>query len=153
MNINLHIERLVLDGLAIGSGGAALVQTAAESELARLLASELLAPASSFAEARVDAGEIRIHPGTTGRDLGVEIGRSVFRALTQSGFGLPEEAQRSPNSRLDRPARGRRSSGLVQTIQPENAKSSGRDLRSGAGLAFGLNKNQQPKEIICQNQK
>jgi len=38
MNINLHIERLVLNGLAIGSGEAALVQTAVEAELGRLLA-------------------------------------------------------------------------------------------------------------------
>jgi hypothetical protein len=140
MNINLHIERLVLDGLTIGSGGAALVQTAAESELGRLLAGQFLAPASSFAEVRVDAGEIHIHPGSTGRDLGVEIGRSVFRALTQSGFGLPGEAKRSPKSRFDGPAHERRSSGLVQTFQPENAKPIGGDLRSGTGSPFGLNK-------------
>jgi hypothetical protein len=153
MNINLHIERLVLDGLETRSGEAAVVQRAAESELGRLLASELPAPASSSAEACVAAGEIHIHPGTTGRDLGVEIGRSVFRALTQSGFGLPGQAERGPKSRFDGPARGRRSSGLLQTIQPENGKSIGGDLRSGTGSAFGLNKNQQPKGIVCEHQK
>ena len=38
MNINLHIERLILDGLTVGRGDAALVQTAVERELGRLLA-------------------------------------------------------------------------------------------------------------------
>ena len=43
MNINLHIERLMLDGLSIASGEAALVQMAVEAELGRLLATELFA--------------------------------------------------------------------------------------------------------------
>src|SRR5439155_4921903 len=85
-SIQLHIERLVFDDLSVASSETALVQAAVEGELGRLLASKLFAPALSFAAARVAAGEIHIHPGTTARDLGVEIGQSVFRSLIQSGL-------------------------------------------------------------------
>ena len=37
MNINLHIERLILDGLPIEPRQRAQVQAAVEAELARLL--------------------------------------------------------------------------------------------------------------------
>jgi hypothetical protein len=103
MNINLHIERLVLDGLAVGSGRAALVQTAVESELGRLLTSSLFAPASSFAEARVAGGEIHLRPGVSARDLGVQIGRSVFASLAQSAFEPREQTKRVPLSAHDLP--------------------------------------------------
>jgi hypothetical protein len=38
MNINVHIERLVLDGLAVSRAQGSLLGAAAERELARLLA-------------------------------------------------------------------------------------------------------------------
>ena len=41
----------------------------------------------------------------------------------------------------------------VQSIQPENRSRSGSDLRSGTRSALGLNTNQQPKKIVCRNQK
>lgn len=37
MNINLHIEKLVLDGLPVGTHEGPLVQAAVEAELARLI--------------------------------------------------------------------------------------------------------------------
>jgi hypothetical protein len=98
MNINLHIERLMLDGLSVASGEAALVQAAVEAELGRLLTSSLFASASSFAEARVAGGEIHLRPGASARDLGVEIGRSVFASLTPYGFGQRGQAKRVPLS-------------------------------------------------------
>ncbi|MBZ0170217.1 hypothetical protein MELA_00261 [Candidatus Methylomirabilis lanthanidiphila] len=39
MNINLHIERLVLDGISLPPGDRPLLQAAMEAELTRLLAS------------------------------------------------------------------------------------------------------------------
>lgn len=39
MNINLHIERLILDGIPLGPGQSTLLQAAVEAELTRLLAS------------------------------------------------------------------------------------------------------------------
>jgi len=98
MNINLLIERLMLDGLSVASGEAALVQAAVEAELGRLLTSSLFASASSFAEARVAGGEIHLRPGASARDLGVEIGRSVFASLTPYGFGQLGQAKRVPLS-------------------------------------------------------
>ncbi len=96
MNINLHIERLVLDGLAVGNGEAALVQGAVEAELGRLLANELFAPAESSAQACVGGGEIHLRSGVDARELGVEIGRSVFSSLTPDGFGQRGPAKRVP---------------------------------------------------------
>jgi hypothetical protein len=81
MNVNLHIERLVLDGLAVGSGEVALLQMAVESELGRLLTRERFAPAESSALACVGGGEI---------------GRSVFASLTPYGFGQRGQVKRVP---------------------------------------------------------
>ena len=39
MNINLHIDRLVLDGISLSPGDRPLLQAAVEGELTRLLAS------------------------------------------------------------------------------------------------------------------
>ena len=72
----------MLDGLSVVSGEAALVQTAVETELGRLLANELFAPAESSAQAHVGGGEIRLRASVSPRELGVEIGRSVFARLT-----------------------------------------------------------------------
>ena len=42
MNLNLHIERLILEGLPVGDSQAAQVQQAVERELTRLLAAGTL---------------------------------------------------------------------------------------------------------------
>jgi len=139
MNINVHIERLVFDGMSVASGEAVFVQTAVEAELGRLLASGLFAPASSFAEARIAAGQIHIHSGTIARDLGVEIGRSVFRGLTQSRVGLQEQVKRSSTGRFAAPARGRGSSELLQTHQLEHGSRLEGDLRCDPRSVFRLN--------------
>ncbi len=39
MNINLHIERLVLDGITLSPGESPLLKAAVEAELTRLLMS------------------------------------------------------------------------------------------------------------------
>lgn len=39
MNINLHIERLILDGIPLGPGQHHMLRAAVEAELTRLLAS------------------------------------------------------------------------------------------------------------------
>jgi hypothetical protein len=120
MNINVHIERLIFNNPLVAQSETGLVQAAVERELGRLLARELFASTSSFAQARVAAGDIYISPGATARDLGVKIGRSVFRSLTQSGFELPKQAKRSPQHRFDESAYRRKSSELLETNQLEN---------------------------------
>jgi hypothetical protein len=95
MNIKLLIERLVLDGLSIASGETALVQTAVEAELGRLITSSLFAPTSSFAEAHIVAGEIHLRPLINARELGVQIARRLFASLAADGF-----RQRTPVKRV-----------------------------------------------------
>lgn len=44
MNVRLHIERLILDGLPVDAAQGPVVQAAVEAELARLLAEGGIAP-------------------------------------------------------------------------------------------------------------
>jgi hypothetical protein len=96
VNINLHIERLMLDGLSVASGEAALLQAAVQTELGRLLANQRFTPAESSALAYVGGGEIHLRPGVSARELGVEIGRNVFASLIPYGFAQPGQANRVP---------------------------------------------------------
>lgn len=92
MNIHLHIERLVLDGLPIASIEAARVQAAVEAELGRLLANGFSAPAS-LAQDRIAGGEIQMGPGARPHELGRAIGQSVFASLGSSGFDRNHSTQ------------------------------------------------------------
>jgi hypothetical protein len=95
MNFSLHIEQLVLEGLPVTSSSGVLLQAAVEAELGCLLASAPIAPAASTAQARVAGGELQIRPGISARELGGEIGRSVFASLTSSGLAASPRSQRS----------------------------------------------------------
>jgi hypothetical protein len=94
MNLNLHIERLVLDGLSVANHEAALVQTAVEAELGRLLANERSAPVESSAYAGIGGAKIHLPPVVSARELGLEIGRSLFASLAQVPFTPREQARR-----------------------------------------------------------
>ena len=79
MKVNLHIERLVLEGLALGPGEHLLVRAAAEAELSRLLtegglSSQLLSGGAMY---RLSAPEIRL----TGANDPGQLGRQVAQAL------------------------------------------------------------------------
>ena len=85
MNINLHIERLVLDGLPVSQRDRLQLQAAVEAELTRLLAtgglrSELL---SGGAMRSLGAGEFQVSNNMSPRDLGNQIAHAVH-----SGVGL-----------------------------------------------------------------
>jgi len=96
MNINLHIERLVLDGVAVRSGEAALVQMTVEAELGRLLAKELFARPESSAQDCVGGREIHLRPGFGAREVGEGVGRSVFASLPPQVFGQRAQAKGVP---------------------------------------------------------
>ena len=83
MNINLHIERLVLDGLDIASGQRPLVQAAVEAELTRLLTAGGLSPALTGGGAlhRVSANAIQLTSGAGPADLGRQIAGSVYGGI------------------------------------------------------------------------
>jgi hypothetical protein len=89
MNINVSIERLVLDGLPMSRSQGMLVQEAVERELTRLLTIEGLAASASRAEPYLRAGYIDVIPNSGARSLGRQIGLAVHNALNHSEQPTP----------------------------------------------------------------
>jgi hypothetical protein len=84
MNIDLHIERLVLDGLPVTRSKGPLLQTAVETELARLLTIEGLPPnlAVGGAFPLIKAGNIQL-ANSNPNQLGQQIARAVHGSISQ----------------------------------------------------------------------
>ena len=87
MKINLHIERLVLDGLPVDSTKGGRVRAAVEKELARLLAAGGLSQhlGAGAAVPRLRGGNIKVTKGVQAGGLG----RSIARAVHE-GIGKPQ---------------------------------------------------------------
>jgi hypothetical protein len=85
MNIEIHIERLVLDGLAVSRADAPLVQAAVEAELSRLLTNGALAPnlLAGGAVPRLRAAAIPAPHGGEPTGLGTQIARSVYGGISK----------------------------------------------------------------------
>ena len=83
MNINLHIERLILDGLPIGSLQGPLVQAAVEKELGRLLSAGGLHASlqSGIAVPSVRAGAVSLNGGNNPKQIGQQIARAVYGGI------------------------------------------------------------------------
>lgn len=84
MSINVHIERLVLDGLPVARHQAPLIQTAVEAELARLLVADGLAPtwqSVGGATPNVNAPGIQFTSDSSPAELGQKIARAVYGGL------------------------------------------------------------------------
>jgi hypothetical protein len=83
MNVNLHIERLVLDGVALERGEESLLRAAVESELARLLADGGLASslASGGAMPRLRAASIELPDRGDSRQLGQRIAAALYGGI------------------------------------------------------------------------
>ena len=79
MNIKLHIERLVLDGVNIAPGQRYLLQASVETELTRLLTDGGLSPslAQGTALPRISASGIQL-TGNNPTQLGQQIAQSVY---------------------------------------------------------------------------
>ena len=86
MKINLHIERLVLDGLPVTSMQGPQVRAAVERELARLLAAHGLSHElrGGIAVPRVRAGAIEIGKERQPARLGQSIARAVHEGIGNS---------------------------------------------------------------------
>jgi hypothetical protein len=83
MNVNLNIERLVLEGFQLRPGEHLLVRASAERELSRLLteggvSQELL---SGGAVPRISAGDIRVAGDSDARGIGTQIARAVYGGI------------------------------------------------------------------------
>lgn len=83
MNINLHIERLVLDGIPLDPGRRPLLQAAVEAELTRLLENGGLNDALQTGGAfyNVRAAGIQLADDTSPTRLGEQIAGAVFGGI------------------------------------------------------------------------
>ena len=83
MKINIQIERLVLDGVAVERSGGAAIQRAVEAELTRLLAEHGLSGdfQKSLAAPRVPGGTMRLTADARPGPLGERIARAVHGAI------------------------------------------------------------------------
>lgn len=89
MNINLHIERLVVDAALLGDGRREALHAAVEAELARLLAEGQL-PAGRLHGAAIptlNSAAIQIGAASNPAQLGAQIGQAVYGSLSQPATG------------------------------------------------------------------
>ena len=85
MNISVHIERLILDGLPIAQRDRARLQDAVEEELARLLRNGALAAdlRSAGMLARAAGGTIELSGDEEPELLGKRIARAIYGGIGQ----------------------------------------------------------------------
>jgi hypothetical protein len=83
MNINLHIERLVLDGLPIEARQSALVKEAVEAELTRLLQANGLSAGlqSGGAVPNLSAESIQLSTDKNPTRMGQQIAQAVYGGI------------------------------------------------------------------------
>ena len=83
MNVNLHIERLILDGLPVSSLQGAAVRNALERELARVLAQGGLPGQwdGGGAVPRLPVQQFNLAPGERPDAIGRHIARSLHRGI------------------------------------------------------------------------
>lgn len=83
MNISLHIERLILDGVDIAPGQRNLLQSAVETELHRLLTSGGLAHQLTGGGAlpRLASPAIELQRGNGPGELGQQIAGAVYGGI------------------------------------------------------------------------
>jgi hypothetical protein len=79
VNVEVHIERLVLDGFERGDGAA--IAAAMRAELTRLLAGGTGVPGDDRSRAFVDAGSVEARPGAGAAGVGRDAARAVHQSL------------------------------------------------------------------------
>ncbi len=83
MNINLHIELLILEGLSIGARDSALVQAAVGVELSRRLTQQGIPKdlPTGGSQARLSAPALPLNSSPDAKVLGAHIGAGVYSAI------------------------------------------------------------------------
>ena len=83
MNIRIHIDRLILDGLPITHSQGPLVQAAVEVELARLLTENGLAASleAGGAVPSLRANAIQLTAGSGPTQMGTQIAGAVYSGM------------------------------------------------------------------------
>src|SRR5262249_46908861 len=82
MNINVHIERLILDGLPVTSDKGDSIHAAVRTELARVLADKRLDCSSGYAVPHLTASPIQLSQVSKPSLLGHQIAKAVYGGLT-----------------------------------------------------------------------
>lgn len=85
MNINLHIERLVLDGISVDSHQRPMLKATLETELGRLLAQNGIAPGLQSGDAfnAIRTNSIDVGEKNEPSHLGRQIARSVYGGINR----------------------------------------------------------------------
>ena len=83
MNIQLHIERLILDGVPLGAGEGPRLQAAVEIELGRLLGERGMANGlvSDVAVDSVRGGAVQLGPNVGSAALGKQVAQAVYGGI------------------------------------------------------------------------
>lgn len=85
MDINLHIERLILDGLPLAPAQSAQVRAAVEAELSRLLTTGGLHAGlqSGIALPSVRADALQLNANSNPTQIGQQIAQAVYGGIGQ----------------------------------------------------------------------
>jgi hypothetical protein len=83
MNINIDIEKLVLEGMSISPSQGRKLQGLVETELARLLRTEGVPHnwASGGVVSHVPSGAIQVKPGSNPTQMAQQIAEKVYRGM------------------------------------------------------------------------
>jgi hypothetical protein len=83
MNVNITIDRLILEGISLQPDQRPVLQAAVETELARLVATAGLSPdlAVGGVLASLPAGQIQLTSEGSPRLLGQQIARAVYGGI------------------------------------------------------------------------
>jgi hypothetical protein len=85
VNINLHIERLILDGLSLDTRAGALVKDELRTELHRLFADHeaLVSSLAGAAMPRVEGAPLNISSAESPLRLGAAVAHSIYGAISK----------------------------------------------------------------------
>ncbi|MEQ1903083.1 MAG: hypothetical protein ABL888_02710 [Pirellulaceae bacterium] len=95
-SIELHIERILIDDLLVAGGQRAVLQSAVETELARLLIEQGFTQMRSRSESSISGGSIQMNRDCKPAQLGHQIALAILDSL----------APATPNARLSAPSQG-----------------------------------------------
>ena len=83
MNINIDIEKLVVEGMSISPSQGRMLQAAVEAEMSRLLSAEGLPDnwQGGGAVSRVPSGTIQLTSESNTTQMGQQIAQAVYRGM------------------------------------------------------------------------
>jgi hypothetical protein len=85
MNITVHIERLILDGVPFAGGQESVLRAGLEAELVRLLGKEGLSGISASALERLPGGTVQLDGESKPALVGQQIAQSIYTAMCPNG--------------------------------------------------------------------